>query len=210
MRKIILVLFVTFLLVPAFSREAKEKSEYQEISFDEAVKRRNGGEDLDLLYCKTDCHLTLINWNSWAGWYQLGFYSGFKENCDSWSLSYYVSRHVFNESTPMFSSFTIYYHFVGSWSNGFEPIIDYIEPRSEIRFVGHSYRATDSLRVRSSPSLTAGKIGLMQKHDEATVLEVGQRERIDGVDSAWVKIRTESGLVGWAFGGFLTDGFEYR
>ncbi|BDC94965.1 hypothetical protein TRSA_00640 [Treponema saccharophilum] len=50
--------------------------------------------------------------------------------------------------------------------------------------------------------LSASKIALMKKNDVAEVLEVCAKEKIDGIDSAWLRIRTESG--------FLTNGREWR
>ena len=50
--------------------------------------------------------------------------------------------------------------------------------------------------------LSARKIALMKKNDVAEVLEVCAKEKIDGIDSAWLRIRTESV--------FLTNGREWR
>lgn len=50
--------------------------------------------------------------------------------------------------------------------------------------------------------LSASKIALMKKNDVAEVLEVCAKEKIDGIDSAWLRIRTESV--------FLTNGREWR
>ena len=58
--------------------------------------------------------------------------------------------------------------------------------------------------------LSARKIALMKKNDVAEVLEVCAKEKIDGIDSAWLRIRTENGVEGYSFGGFLTNGREWR
>jgi len=100
-----------------------------------------------------------------------------------------------------FRAFVIYWHF-GKSGSVLEYVLDHIEESDEIRFVGHSYVAADSIKIRDAPSLSASKIALMKKNDVAEVLEVCAKEKIDGIDSAWLRIRTESV--------FLTNGREWR
>jgi uncharacterized protein YgiM (DUF1202 family) len=206
MKKILLIFVTICIALSATALTSKDKSEYQEISFTDAIKQRNNGTDLNTLYCKTKCHLTLINWDDWTGWYQLVFYS----NNDNISLILYKDRYSFDENTKLFSSFSIYYHFEGNMDNGFDSVLDYIEPNNEIRFVGTKYIATDTLRIRTAPSLNSEKIGVLKKGEVITITEIGNETTIDGINSIWAKIKTENGKTGWCFAGYLTDGNEYK
>ena len=66
------------------------------------------------------------------------------------------------------------------------------------------------LKIRESPSLSAKQIGRLVKAECATVIELGEDVTIDGIESAWVKVRIKDGAEGWCFAGYLTDGKEYR
>ena len=60
------------------------------------------------------------------------------------------------------------------------------------------------LRVRKAPDLTAAIIGSVDTYEKVTILERSAKtQSIDGFDSYWYRIRTQSALEGWAFGGYL-------
>lgn len=80
----------------------------------------------------------------------------------------------------------------------------------DVRFAGLRYVAADNLRLRENPSLDSDKTGLILKGETVTVLEVGEKETIDSMESVWVKVRTTDGKEGWSFGGYLTDGNIYE
>ena len=128
-------------------------------------------------------------------------------------FGFWADGKSFPDDMPLFTSVEIYYSFVANRFRGEDVLICYIdgwEVVDDVRFVDKKYVATDNLRIRSTPSLDAEKIGLLKKKEKATVIEVGEDVTIDGIESAWVKVLTKDGAEGWCFAGYLTDGTEYR
>ena len=128
-------------------------------------------------------------------------------------FGFWADGKSFPDDMPLFTSVEIYYSFVANRFRGEDVLICYIdgwEVVDEARFVNQKYIATDALRIRKSPSLSAEQVGRLSKDERATVIEVGEDVTIDGIESAWVKVRTKDGAEGWCFAGYLTDGTEYR
>ncbi|NLV66264.1 MAG: SH3 domain-containing protein [Spirochaetes bacterium] len=58
------------------------------------------------------------------------------------------------------------------------------------------------LIIRKAPDQKSGIAGTVLKHHRIDVLEVlYKKETINGISSSWFKVKTESGLEGFAFGG---------
>ncbi len=152
---------------------------------------------------KSYCHfISQFDWSN--GGTQGRFY------CDDSYLSGDFTKGVpFPKDIPPFTSLEVYYHFEAPYYAIF-PYIDGWCVVDDTRFIGQKYIATDALKIRESPSLSAKQIGRLLKGARATVIEVGEDVTIDGIESAWVKVRTKDGVEGWCFAGYLTDSTEYR
>ena len=59
------------------------------------------------------------------------------------------------------------------------------------------------LRIRDKQGLSGIKIGEINPGEKVIILETGQMETIGTIKGYWVKIKTESGLIGWCFDAFL-------
>lgn len=77
------------------------------------------------------------------------------------------------------------------------------------------YITTDNLKVRENEGLNGKALFTLKKDSRIFVLEIGKKEKIDEIDSNWVKIVTdksldkdgneiEQGKQGWCFGGYLS------
>lgn len=120
---------------------------------------------------------------------------------------------TFPDDIPLFTSLLVYYHCEETSFRHESVIVRIIEGWEvvdEIRFVGQKYIATDNLKIREYSSLSAKQVRRLSKEERLTVIEVGEKTAIDGIESAWVKIQTKDGKSGWCFGGYLTDGKEYK
>jgi len=63
---------------------------------------------------------------------------------------------------------------------------------------------SDNLRVRGSPSLSGKHLGMMQTGWRVEILErSAEKTAVDDMLAYWYKIKTEEGLVGWAYGYYL-------
>lgn len=132
--------------------------------------------------------------------------SGIKEfHCYGDGISDVFASKLIPSNIPPFTAIELYIRHAGSWYS-----VDGWRVVDESRFVGQKYIATDALKIREAPSLSAKQIGRLFKGERATVIEVGEDVTIDGIESAWVKVRTKDGAEGWCFAGYLTDGKEYR
>ena len=152
---------------------------------------------------KSYCHFrNQFDWSN--GGTQGRFYGD-----DSYLAGDFTKGVPFPKDIPPFTSLIIYYHFEAPYYAIF-PYIDGWEVVNEARFVNQKYIATNNLKIRESPSLSAKQIGRLVKAERATVIEVGEDVTIDGIESAWVKVCTKDGAEGWCFAGYLTDGTEYR
>lgn len=70
----------------------------------------------------------------------------------------------------------------------------------------------EGLRIRSSPSLSGKKIGVLFDRMKVKVISIGGETTIDGIKSNWVEIllpvetlKSNSNVCGWIFGGYLAD-----
>ena len=136
--------------------------------------------------------------------------SGIKEfHCYGDGISDVFASKLIPSNIPPFTAIELYIRHAsvnaGSWYS-----VDGWEVWDYARFPGQKYIATDALKIREAPSLSAKQVGRLVKDERATVIEVGEDVTIDGIESAWVKVRTKDGAEGWCFAGCLTDGTEYR
>lgn len=167
------------------------------------------------VYCASNFHfiqdnvfldLSLPGYENWAGdsHYDVKLYAD-----GSYTLENCSEGASFPEKMPVFTNIKVYYHltygkvWIDSYIDGWEVVDD-------VRNIGQDYIATDNLKIRAEPSLEAKQIGLLKKDEQAEIQEVGEKVTIDGIESAWVKVRTQEGKEGWCFAGYLTDGKEYR
>ena len=86
--------------------------------------------------------------------------------------------------------------------------------KSQTLEVGQYANPVCRLKMRSSPSLSAGKINTLEAGTLLQVVEVGSKVSIDGVTANWVKVKTvndgrfvegysTNGITGWVFGAYL-------
>ena len=198
-----------------------DESKYSEVAVDEVNKlygyTMSGGEHTDReekefekIYLKVKCHVIFINQRGSRG-QSISFYGD-----DGWTNGSWTGTQEFPENMPLFTSVEVYFRFIrhANWDfnnwGWFNYFIEGWRVLDDIRFVGQKYIATDALRIRKSPSLSAEQVGRLSKGERATVIEVGEKVTIDGIESAWVKIRAKDGTEGWCFAGYLTNGTEYR
>ncbi|BDC97571.1 SH3 domain-containing protein [Treponema saccharophilum] len=180
---------------------SEDKKDFEEVSKNNS---RDKIKEFDGQRFKIKCHFRYFN--DFDG--EFAFYS------DGERFSIPMSGDVpFSDDMPHFTPLEIYYHHEASKSGKewwYRNNIDGWRVLDDIRFVGQKYIATDALRIRKSPSLSAEQVGRLSKDERATVIEVGEKVTIDGIESAWVKVRAKDGTEGWCFAGYLTDGTEYR
>jgi hypothetical protein len=63
---------------------------------------------------------------------------------------------------------------------------------------------TDSgLRIRLRSRTDAFILGTLENNQRITILKTGETATIGGVTAPWYRIKTEDGLIGWAFGGYI-------
>ncbi len=177
-----------------------DKSKYKEMTLkefcDECFK-----SDSDV-FAEVECHFQRIDREYTE--------SGIKEfHCYGDGISDVFASKLIPSNIPPFTAIELYIRHAsvnaGSWYS-----VDGWSVVDEARFVNQKYIATDALKIREAPSLSAKQIGRLVKDERATVIEVGEDVTIDGIESAWVKVRTKDGAEGWCFAGYLTDGKEYR
>ena len=181
-----------------------DESKYKETTVSEDKKNCddffNGKKmQLDGQRLKIKCHYCLFN----------HFDALFVFYSDGERISIFMGNAFFPNKMPPFTPLEIYYHHEVYGKNT-SNVLDGWRVLDDIRFVGQKYIATDALRIRKSPSLSAEQFGRLSKDERATVIEVGEDVTIDGIESAWVKVRAKDGTEGWCFAGYLTDGKEYR
>ncbi len=187
-----------------------DRKQFKEVTFDEvneiydtAIKTENT-DSLRNIKFKTKCHITSISKVHSTNWKKLTLY------CNGTSLyDFLVPKGYLLPDTALFESVEIYYYFVVYIDGTVERKDFGIEFLLDGRFAGFRYKAADNLKIRETPSLDSEKIGLISKYENVTILEVGQKEIIDRIESVWVKVRTDDGKEGWSFGGYLTDGYLY-
>ena len=163
-------------------------------------------KQLDGQRLKTKCHICRID--------NLEFTLVFYGDGERFPITWFDVDY-FPDEMPLFTPLEIYYHHEAYYHKYYKKwyyrnVLDGWRVLDEIRFVGQKYIATDALRIRKSPSLSAEQVGRLSKDERATVIEVGEKVTIDGIESAWVKVRAKDGTEGWCFAGYLTDGNEYR
>jgi len=124
----------------------------------------------------------------------------FYQNTEVTSLRYFSN---FPE-IKHFQIVNIYYRFERVYGT-FDNRLDYIEFIDAPYFIiGDHYRTLDNLRLRSEGSRSGNVISTIQKNDWVIVLKEGNTETIDGITSAWVKVKlVNSNMEGWCFGGYL-------
>ncbi len=163
-------------------------------------------KQLDGQRLKTKCHIRMID--------NLEFTLVFYGDGERFPITWFDVDY-FPDEMPLFTPLEIYYHHEAYYHKYYKEwyyrnVLDGWRVLDEIRFVGQKYIATDALKIRKSPSLSAEQVGRLSKDERATVIEVGEKVTIDGIESAWVKVRAKDGTEGWCFAGYLTDGTEYR
>ena len=76
---------------------------------------------------------------------------------------------------------------------------------------------TCNLKLRSAEATSSSVITVMSQGTKVKVLELGNKETIDGLTSSWVKVEVtedakdrdgkpiKKDTVGWCYGGYLKD-----
>ena len=220
MKKIFLILSAAVVLSSLAFAQASARSGFID-GFDESkYKETTVSEDkknceevfigkikqLDGQRLKTKCHICMID--------NLEFTLVFYGDGERFPITWFDVDY-FPDEMPLFTPLEIYYHHEAYYHEYYKEwyyrnVLDGWEVWDYARFPGQKYIATDALKIREAPSLSAKQIGRLVKDERATVIEVGEDVTIDGIESAWVKVRAKDGAEGWCFAGYLTDGTEYR
>jgi hypothetical protein len=69
--------------------------------------------------------------------------------------------------------------------------------------IGDYYKTKDFVRLMNRPSLSGNLLTTISKNEWVNILDEGETETIDGVTSAWVKVKLLNKKEGWCFGGYL-------
>jgi hypothetical protein len=60
------------------------------------------------------------------------------------------------------------------------------------------------VRIRKTPGLSGEILGVLNRGDKVEILETGtEKQRIDGLESVWYRILTDSNTDGWVFGAYI-------
>jgi hypothetical protein len=63
----------------------------------------------------------------------------------------------------------------------------------------------DRLRFRESFNSESKIIRVLSKNEKVLFLEKGKEDLINGVKGNWIKVKTETGEIGWCFDGYLEE-----
>ncbi len=73
----------------------------------------------------------------------------------------------------------------------------------------------ENLKLRSGEATSTQVLTVMSAGTKVKILELGKAEKIDGINSSWVKVEVQknakdrdgkpikAGTVGWCYGGYL-------
>jgi hypothetical protein len=194
MKKYILSLTLIFCNLYIYAQNI-DKTLYQETNLTDAYEHRqnNSGETH---FFKSTVNFQGIRYNNFMGNTNALFY----QNSEFINLRYYS---IFPR-IERFRKVIIYYRFVPE-GTGWDGVLDYVEIiDSAYFFIGNIYKTLENLRLRSRPNLSGNILLTIQKDEWVVVLEEGNVETIDGITSAWVRIKINSNHAeGWCFGGYL-------
>jgi len=68
---------------------------------------------------------------------------------------------------------------------------------------GFESYATDRLKLRAEPSLSALVLTVLPRYTGIHLLSEGPVETIDGITSKWINVSTSNGYSGWCFSGYV-------
>jgi len=68
--------------------------------------------------------------------------------------------------------------------------------------IGDYYKTKDFARLMNRPSLSGSVLTTISKNDWVNILEEEETETINGITSAWVKVKLLNKKEGWCFGGY--------
>jgi len=195
------VLFFIFLFFPVFLfAQNKDKSSYREIGLQESsdIREKYAGTTQ---YYKSLAHFDYAYYNNVMGNLNVVVYlypSQFTQ------LRYYHSQSLGIAIDQSQVVMLYYRHIINDDGFGQNRILDYIElVNNKYLIVGTTYTVTENLRLRSTADLSSKVIRTMQRGEFVTVTEEGKIETIDGITSAWAKVKLRDGAEGWCFGGYL-------
>lgn len=64
--------------------------------------------------------------------------------------------------------------------------------------------AKDCLKLRAEPNLESEKIASLEYKEKVELIEDTLiKENIDGIEGSWLNVKTESGMIGYVFGGYI-------
>ena len=80
-----------------------------------------------------------------------------------------------------------------------------VEEEKEIRYVN----SLEGLRIRNKPDVNAEKVGSLANKEKVEVISHNfQKVEIDGIWSEWIEVKSETGLQGYVFGGYLENSLD--
>ena len=63
-----------------------------------------------------------------------------------------------------------------------------------------------NLNIRDKAGTDGTKLRTIIKGTQLRLLEIGAKDKIDGITAPWVKVRLPDNTEGWCFSGYVTTG----
>jgi hypothetical protein len=130
--------------------------------------------------------------------WELPFYFDFEVyiNCDGGIYRLYIQEN-FDDRDPLYRNVIYLGDDIQSFAYQRKEIISFLE-----RKVG--VLNDDRVRIRAEPNLSGEIRGTLSRGDKVAILEIGrERQKIDGLESVWYKVRTDANIEGWVFGAYV-------
>jgi len=118
-------------------------------------------------------------------------------------LGFDIDSHISTNNIELGDVIIVYYHCFWSSRTFSKTVIKKIEKTNEKFIIGNLYFIPNNLNLREGEGVTYNRIKLLKIGEKVNLIEIGKQDIIDGKKSYWVKVRTNDGITGWCFGGYL-------
>jgi hypothetical protein len=119
------------------------------------------------------------------------------------TLFFYIDRPVSTENIKPGDVIIVYYHKFWSSRTVSRTVIKKIDRTNESFIIGNKYYVCNNINLRKGEGVTYDKIKLLKVNDNVILTGIGKQDIIDGKKSYWLKVKTEDGIIGWCYGGYL-------
>jgi hypothetical protein len=118
-------------------------------------------------------------------------------------LSFDIDSHISTNNIEPGDVIIVYYHCFWSSRTFSKTVIKKIDKTNENFIIGNLYFIPENLNLREGAGITYNRIKLLKIGEKVNLIEIGKQDIIDGKKSYWVKVKTNDGITGWCFGGYL-------